>query len=660
MKDLLRVDNLTVEFGVHEGILRAVDNVSFAIPPGGTLALVGESGSGKSVCSQAIMGLLPRTARIPSGSILFQDPRDGTAEIDIVKLDRSGPAMRAIRGGEISIIFQEPMTSLSALHTVGDQIGEAVQLHGGAGQLSEIHSLGHQLHEAAEHSTRRMSRAEINELTRDMLRMVGFPDPARALRTYPFELSGGLRQRAMIAMALVCRPALLIADEPTTALDVTIQAQILRLIKDLQQELGMALLMITHDLGVVANVADDVVVMYRGKVVEAGALSDIFRDPQHPYLKALLHAVPRFDMKPGERLQPIREIQAATGHLLQQKPEAKPLPSFNPQAPVLKVRHLSKTFHIRKADTLLEQLMGGGKTRTIRAVNDVSFDVARGECLGLVGESGCGKTTLSKMLMRGISADPNEGAGRVVFDDWGRKTDVMMIEGADLNSFRTKLQFIFQDPFGSLNPRMTVYDILVEPLIIHGVGDDAYRREMVGELMELVGLDRRQLSRYPHSFSGGQRQRIGIARALALRPDMVICDEPVSALDVSIQAQILNLLKDLQKQLGLTYLFISHNLAVVDYIADRIAVMCAGRLVELAPAGELFRNPMHPYTKALLSAVPMPDPDRRLDLRALMEGKASDPSQWPEPFTDTGKNKLFWTEAEPGHYVRVTRGVDPC
>jgi peptide/nickel transport system ATP-binding protein len=236
----------------------------------------------------------------------------------------------------------------------------------------------------------------------------------------------------------------------------------------------------------------------------------------------------------------------------------------------------------------------------------------------------------------------------------------MTIEGAELNRFRTKLQFIFQDPFGSLNPRMTVYDILVEPLIIHGVGDDAYRREMVGELMELVGLDRRQLSRYPHSFSGGQRQRIGIARALALRPDMVICDEPVSALDVSIQAQILNLLKDLQKQLGLTYLFISHNLAVVDYIADRIAVMCAGRLVELAPAGELFRNPIHPYTKALLSAVPVPDPDQRLDLHALMEGKASDPSQWPEPFTDTGANKLFWTEAEPGHYVRVTRGVDPC
>ena len=657
MKDLLRVENLVVEFGVHEGVLKAVDDVSFSIPPGGTVALVGESGSGKSVCSQAIMGLLPRTAKIPSGSILFQDPRDNDDPVDIAKLDRTGPEMRTIRGGEISIIFQEPMTSLSALHTVGDQIGEAVQLHGGSGggSLSNMHSLGNQMQEAVERSRKRLGRGEIDELTRDMLRMVGFPDPKRALRTYPFELSGGLRQRAMIAMALVCRPALLIADEPTTALDVTIQAQILRLMKDLQKELGMALLMITHDLGVVANVADDVVVMYRGKVVESGSLRDIFRDPQHAYLKALLHAVPRFDMEPGERLQPIREIQAATGHLLKEKPEITPEPGFNPKSPVLKVRHLSKTFRIRKADTVLESLFGGGSTRAIRAVNDVSFDVERGECLGLVGESGCGKTTLSKMLMRGISADPNEGAGRVVYDDWGRKIDVMMLEGNDLDRFRTKLQFIFQDPFGSLNPRMTVYDILVEPLIIHGIGDSAYRHEMVSELMELVGLDRRHLSRYPHSFSGGQRQRIGIARSLALRPDMVICDEPVSALDVSIQAQILNLLKDLQKELGLTYLFISHNLAVVDYIADRIAVMCAGRLVELAPSGALFRNPIHPYTKALVAAVPMPDPEQRLDLRALMEGKASSPADWPAPFTDDGTSEVLWTEVEPGHYVRIAR-----
>ena len=307
-------------------------------------------------------------------------------------------------------------------------------------------------------------------------------------------------------------------------------------------------------------------------------------------------------------------------------------------------------------------LIGGGTTRTIRAVNDVSFDVVRGECLGLVGESGCGKTTLSKMLMRGISADANEGAGRVVFDDWGRKIDVMMLEGTDLARFRTKLQFIFQDPFGSLNPRMTVYDILVEPLQIHGIGDSAYRREMVSELLELVGLDRRHLSRYPHSFSGGQRQRIGIARSLALRPDMVICDEPVSALDVSIQAQILNLLKDLQKQLGLTYLFISHNLAVVDYIADRIAVMCAGRLVEMAPAGELFKNPLHPYTKALLSAVPITDPDlERTRERIILTGDVPSPlrppsgcvfhTRCPIAIDECREEIPAWREAQPEHWV---------
>jgi peptide/nickel transport system ATP-binding protein len=402
MKDLLRVEDLTVEFGVHEGVLRAVDKVSFSIPPGGTVALVGESGSGKSVCSQAIMGLLPRTAKITTGSILFQDPRFNQGVVDIARIDRSGPAMRRIRGGQISIIFQEPMTSLSALHTVGDQIGEAVELHG----AQPGSPLGGE-------AGRKLSRAEIDALTVDMLRLVGFPSPELARHRYPFELSGGLRQRAMIAMALICRPALLIADEPTTALDVTIQAQILQLIQQLQRDLGMAVMMITHDLGIVANIAEEVVVMYRGKVVESGDLHDIFRDPQHPYLKALLQAVPRFDMKPGERLQPIREIKGTTGHLLKEKPVSKPTETFNPEAPVLKVRHVTKTFQIRKADTLMEQLMGGGTTRTIRAVNDVSFDVLRGECLGLVGESGCGKTTLSKMLMRGISADAGQG-GRVI------------------------------------------------------------------------------------------------------------------------------------------------------------------------------------------------------------------------------------------------------
>ncbi|MBM3621927.1 MAG: ABC transporter ATP-binding protein [Alphaproteobacteria bacterium] len=658
MTDLLRVRDLKIDFRVHDGTLRAVDGVSFSVKPGGTVALVGESGSGKSVCSQAIMGLLPKVATIAGGSIEFIDPAVLDAKpIDIARLDRNGGEMRAIRGGRISIIFQEPMTSLSALHTVGDQIGEAVKLHGG--QLSELDTLGAQIGEVAEkvqaRAGHKMSTKEALELTREMLELVGFPDPKRALRTYPFELSGGLRQRAMIAMALVCRPALLIADEPTTALDVTIQAQILKLMKDLQERLGMAMLMITHDLGVVANMADEVVVMYRGKVVESGASEDIFRHAEHPYLKALLHAVPRFGMADDERLVPIREIQSTTGHLLAEKAPVETTSDFDPNAPILSVRHIHKTYTIRKAEGFVDSMLGRGPARTVRAVNDVSFDVRRGECLGLVGESGCGQTTLSKILMRAISADPvvADKGGGIVFDDHGRKVDVMALGGDDLVKFRRKLQFIFQDPFGSLNPRMTVFDIISEPLVIHQVGDAEHRREMVGELMELVGLDRRHLNRYPHSFSGGQRQRIGIARSLALRPDMVICDEPVSALDVSIQAQILNLLKDLQERLGLTYMFISHNLAVVDYIADRIAVMCAGRLVELAPGGELFRNPVHPYTKALLAAVPEPDPSKRLDLGALMEGKASIPSEWPAPFTENEAAPPDWLDLGDGHFVRA-------
>jgi peptide/nickel transport system ATP-binding protein len=662
MSALLRVEDLKVHFRVHDGTLKAVDGVNFAINPGATVALVGESGSGKSVCSQAIMGLLPKAATIAGGSILFQDPRHpDEPPVDIAALDRDGPEMRRIRGGRISIIFQEPMTSLSPLHTVGDQIGEAVELHGG--RLSDIHSIGHQIEEMAERMPmpggKKLDRKQALEITQDMLRMVGFPDPRRALRTFPFELSGGLRQRAMIAMALVCRPALLIADEPTTALDVTIQAQILKLMKDLQAELGMAMLMITHDLGVVANVAEEVVVMYRGRVVESGDIGDIFRRAEHPYLKALLNAVPRFGMADDERLVPIREIKPGTGHLLAEKLPVQPTADYDPVAPVLDVRHLHKTYTIKKADTVFESLWGGGQTRHVHAVNDVSFDVRRGECLGLVGESGCGKTTLSKILMRAITADQtvSDKGGGVIFDDWGRKIDVLALKGSELVAFRRKLQFIFQDPFSSLNPRMTVFDLISEPLVIHNVGDAAHRREMVGELMELVGLDRRHLNRYPHSFSGGQRQRLGIARALALRPDMVICDEPVSALDVSIQAQILNLLKDLQDRLGLTYLFISHNLAVVDYIADRIAVMCAGRLVELAPGSELFRNPVHPYTKALLSAVPEPDPSKKLDLTALMEGKASLPAAWPEPFRDSGSEALEWLDLGRDHFVRASAGL---
>ena len=620
MTDLLNVNDLQVEFHVAEGVVRAVNGVSFRVPAGKTVALVGESGSGKSVVSQTIMGILPKAAKVTGGEIVFTDPRNNSVT-DLLTLETDGAKMREIRGGRISIIFQEPMTSLSPLHTVGDQISEALFLH------------------------RDVSKQQGMELTAEMLQLVGFPDPVRALRTYPFELSGGLRQRAMIAMALVCRPALLIADEPTTALDVTIQAQILKLMNDLQSELQMAVLMITHDLGVVANVADEIVVMYHGGVLERGSLNDIFRNPGHDYLKALLRAVPRFHMEEGERLAPLREIQHTTGHLLAEREEEQ----IKLEKPLLRVTGLTKSYSLRKGG-----IFAGGETQQVLAVDDVSFFVRQGECLGLVGESGCGKTTLSKMIMRALSPD----SGQVVLNDGGTEVDLTALSEKELLPYRRKIQLMFQDPFSSLNPRMTVFDIISEPLIIHDIGDPAYRAEMVQELMALVGLDPRYLNRYPHSFSGGQRQRIGIARALALKPELLLCDEPVSALDVSVQAQILNLLKDLQEDLGLTYLFISHNLAVVDYIADRIAVMCAGRLVETAPRDVLFRTPVHPYTRALLSAVPEPDPDARLDLSALMEGKASIPSEWPAPFTIDGSGDLGLVDLGEEHFVRADLSVN--
>ena len=618
MSELLTIRDLHVRFAAPGGFIRAVRGASFRVRPRSTVALVGESGSGKSVVSQAIMRILPRSGQITQGEILFTDPRGDGGAVDLTRLPADSVEMRAIRGGRISIIFQEPMTSLSPVHTVGNQVGEALRLH------------------------RRVGAAEAVELTQDTLRLVGFPDPGRALKSYPFELSGGLRQRAMIAMALVCRPALLIADEPTTALDVTIQAQILKLVVELQHEFGMAVLLITHDLGVVANVAEEIVVMYRGEVVESGRLEDIFRHPEHPYLRALLRAVPRFDMKPGERLVPIREVAAGEApHLM----AAKAQWPAGPAAPLLECTGLRKAFSIRKSG-LFGSAMAAAR---VLAVDDVSLKIERGECLGLVGESGCGKTTLSKILLRAVTPD----AGSITFNDHGKQIDVLALEDSDLKRFRRQVQFIFQDPFGSLNPRMTVYDIIEEPLAIHGIGTGRSRREMVEELVGLVGLDRHHLRRYPHSFSGGQRQRIGIARALALRPDLVICDEPTSALDVSIQAQILNLLMDLKQKLGLTYLFISHNLAVVDYIADRIAVMCAGRIVEIADRATLFRAPVHPYTQALLAAVPTPDLTQPLDFTRLMEDRASNPAAWPEPFRREPARPLRLLEIAPGHVVEA-------
>jgi peptide/nickel transport system ATP-binding protein len=617
--DLLQVRDLHVRFAAPGGFIRAVTGVSFRVRPRSVVALVGESGSGKSVVSQTILRILPRSGLITRGEVLFADPRLDGRIIDIAKLPSDSAEMRAIRGGRISIIFQEPMTSLSPLHTIGNQISEALKLH------------------------RSVSGPQAIEMTDEMLRLVGFPDPKRALRSYPFELSGGLRQRAMIAMALVCRPALLIADEPTTALDVTIQAQILKLMVELQHELGMAVMLITHDLGVVSNIAEEIIVMYRGEVMESGTLDDIFRRAEHPYLRALLRAVPRFDMKPGERLVPIREI--APGNAPHLMAERRKWPA-DAVGPLLECNELSKTYSIRKSG-----LFGSRKSGPrVTAVDGVSIKIERGECLGLVGESGCGKTTLSKLLLRAVSPD----AGSITFNDHGRLVDVLSLEGEDLKQFRRQVQFIFQDPFGSLNPRMTVYDIIEEPLVIHGIGDTRSRREMVYELVTLVGLDLRHVKRYPHSFSGGQRQRIGIARALALRPSLVICDEPTSALDVSIQAQILNLLMDLKEKLALTYLFISHNLAVVDYIADRIAVMCAGRIVEIAGRTTLFRNPVHPYTQALLAAVPTPDLSQRLDFDQLLADKASDPGAWPEPFRRNPTHPPRLIEIALGHCVEAS------
>ena len=617
LTDLLTVKDLRVKFRVHGGTVDAVKGVSFKIRQGSTVALVGESGSGKSVISQCVMGILPDVGEIIGGELLFADPQKNGEIIDIVKLPRDSANMRAIRGGRISIIFQEPMTSLSQLHTIGDQICEALHLH------------------------RDVSKPEGLRLVAEMLGLVGFPNPAGALRMYPFELSGGLRQRAMIAMALVCRPALLIADEPTTALDVSIQAQILKLIQNLQHELGMAVLMITHDLGVVANVAEEVVVMYHGEIMERGTVQDIYENPQHPYLQGLMNAVPHFDMKPGERLVPLREIQHQAGPAMAMAAEPWP-EGADAAGPLLDVRNVVKRYTTRKSG-----FFAGGDTVTVSAVNDVSFMIKRGECFGLVGESGSGKTSVSKLVMRAITPDE----GEIIYNDRGTSVDLMKLDDQELMVFRRKIQMVFQDPFGSLNPRMTVFDVIREPLIIHEFGDAAKQREIVQELMRLVGLDPRFLSRYPHSFSGGQRQRIGIARALALKPDLLICDEPVSALDVSIQAQILNLFKDMQKELGLTYLFISHNLAVVDYVADRIAVMCRGQIVEIAPREALFKNPVHHYTRSLMAAVPYPDLDRKLDFDVFGSDGISDPSVWPKPFAFDGQNAVCMHDLGDEHFV---------
>lgn len=620
MSTILDVENLSLDFQIYHQRVEALRDVSFQIPKGKTTALVGESGSGKSSCCQAIMGLLPKNSQIKNGHILFY-PHEEDHPINICDIPQDSKRMRYLRSEWMSMIFQEPMTSFSPLHTIGDQVSEAIRI------------------------SQNISLKESLELTERMLGHVGFPYPQSMLRRYPFELSGGLRQRAMIAMALMCKPSLLIADEPSTALDVTIQAQILHLLQELQSEFHMAILLVTHDMGVVAHMADYVVVLYQGEVVEKGPVEEIFHNPQHPYLQALLHAVPHLNMDRSERLQPLHQIQMKKSSFFKAKKLDKIIKTHEP---LLSIKKLNKSFTTRKKRGLF------APPTKFQVLFDVDLDVYPGETVGLVGESGCGKTTLSKMVMRASRPD----SGQIHFNNGKDEFELQELSDQELRHYRQHIQYVFQDPLSALNPRRTIQETLTEPLVIYNIGTSASRRRHAEELIEMVGLTTHDLSRYPHHFSGGQRQRINIARSLALQPELLICDEPVSALDVSIQAQILNLLRDLQKELNLTYLFISHNLAVVRYIADRIAVMAQGRIVELAPSEKLFSNPLHPYTKLLMNCVLEAALDHEIDYDPMIDKLSSDPLTWDDPFRFQPDQDTLFYEAEENHFVRLCSGKE--
>lgn len=560
---LLSIQNLTVEFSTPDGVVRAVNNLSFDIQPGQTVGLVGESGSGKSVTSLAAMRLIPNPpGKITSGKILFEGE-------DLVQASEA--RMREIRGNDIAMIFQEPMTSLNPVFTVGNQICETLMLH------------------------KNMNKKEAWTRAIELLDQVGIPDPQRSIAKYPHEMSGGQKQRVMIAMAIACEPKLLICDEPTTALDVTIQKQVLELMFDLQRKYNMGMLFITHDLGVIADIADDVVVMYRSNLVEQSTTKNIFTEAKHPYTKGLLACRPALDKNP-ERLLTVSDFMDDDGNEIKVNEERtkkvdKVYKVDEEKNPVLlEVNNLRVQFPIK----------GGIFGRTVDhfvAVNDVSFKLRKGMTLGLVGESGCGKTTLGRSLLRLIEP----AAGQVIYDG----IEITKLDKKQMRAMRSKIQIIFQDPYSSLNPRMTVGEILMEPMNLHNIGaNKAERVEKAKWLMNKVGLLESQLSRYPHEFSGGQRQRISIARALAVNPEFIICDESVSALDVSVQAQVLNLLLDLQEEFGLTYIFISHDLSVVNFISDEVAVMNQGKFVEVDKANEVYLKPKEEYTKRLLSAIP--------------------------------------------------------
>jgi peptide/nickel transport system ATP-binding protein len=560
---LLEVRGLSIDFHTEDGVVHAVQDLDFDLARGRTLGLVGESGSGKSVTALSVMRLIPQPpGRIVGGSMRFGGE-------DLLALPEA--AMQRIRGKRIGMIFQEPMTSLNPVFTIGEQIAEVLRRHEG------------------------LSRRAARDRAHELLDQVGIPDPRRRLDSYPHELSGGQRQRAMIAQAIACEPELLIADEPTTALDVTIQKQVLDLMGELQVRYGMGMLFITHDLGVIAELAHEVVVMYRARRVEAGATGAIFRDASHPYTRALIACRPRPGANPP-RLLTVRDYMDEQGHAREVPAERlRSRPARDPAA----LAAAPMLLEVRGLTTVFES--GGGwlgpPRRLINAVDEVDLNLRRGQTLGVVGESGSGKTTLGRSLLRLIEPV----AGRVVFDG----TDVTALAAPALKSMRRRMQIVFQDPYASLDPRMTVGDILMEPMQVHGLGGSRSERlDRVAQLLVRVGLLPEHRLRYPHEFSGGQRQRIGIARALAVEPEFIVCDESVSALDVSVQAQILNLLLDLQDELGLSYLFISHDLGVIDFIAHEVAVMQQGRIVEHGPADAVYRDPQHPYTRKLLEAVP--------------------------------------------------------
>jgi len=608
---LLSVEDLHVHFVTSRGVVRAVEGVSYQVRRGEVLAIVGESGCGKSVSSLAIMRLLAKPAgRVVHGKIMFEG---------VNLLDLTDEEMRERRGRDISMIFQEPMTSLNPVLPIGLQIMEPLFIH------------------------LKMTEEQARARAVELLSLVGITDPERRLDQYPHQFSGGMRQRVMIAIGLACNPKLIIADEPTTALDVTIQAQILELMKELSRKLNIALVIITHNLGVVARYADRVNVMYAARVVEKGTADDVFLRPRHPYAMGLMRSVPRLDRPRGAKLETIEGLppnlldppkgcrfaarcqfradicaqdpaleEIEPGHLsacLRAKEiaageigreqtviEAGGKREGRAGEKLLSVTGLKKFFEVtRKTGTF------SSVKSEVRAVNDVSFDISPGETLGLVGESGCGKTTVGRLILR--LETPTEGAIKF------KGQDISKLGAAELRPIRRKIQVIFQDPYSSLNPRMTIGQIIAEPLLVYKiVPDAAAAKKRVAELLEAVGLFAYMAERYPHEMSGGQRQRVGIARALAMEPECIVCDEPVSALDVSIQGQIINLLENLQKKLGLTYLFIAHDLAVVRHISDRVAVMYLGRMMELADGDALYAEPLHPYTKALLDAAPIPDP----------------------------------------------------